>query len=138
MEKSKINLNLVKNIINEFKDDGYMLLILTDTINELQNLDPVWNDSIHKIIKLKITRKFKRKITYFLKQIKNINHLLILNILLEAYDTIDDLTDFLQEDAFYVILKELIFILNEQNLNFQNNYTKCLKLLKQFRNALIS
>ena len=138
MEKNKINLNLVKNLIKEFKEDDIMLKVITNLINELNNLDPVWNDSINKIINLKVTKKFKRKISNFFKNLKNTNYLLILNILLEAYDTIEDLPIQLQENSFYVILKELSFILNEQNLNFQQNYTKSLKLLKQIRLALLS
>ena len=112
MEKNKINFNLVKNFINEFKDDDFMLKVLTNIIEELSNLDPVWNDTINKIIKLQITLKFKRKISNFFKYLKNINYLLVLNILLESYDTIEDLPVNIQENTFYVILKELSFILN--------------------------
>ena len=137
MEKNKINFNLVKNFINEFKDDDFMLKVLTNIIEELSNLDPVWNDTINKIIKLQITLKFKRKISNFFKYLKNINYLLVLNILLESYDTIEDLPVNIQENTFYVILKELSFILNENNLN-QQNYTKSLKLLKQIRLTLLS
>lgn len=138
MQKNKINLNLVKNIIEEFKEDETMLKVITNLIQELDNLDPIWNTTLEKIINLKISTKFKRKITNFFKNLKNNNCLLILNILLEAYDTIEDLPVKIQEDSFYVILKELSFILNEQNLTFQQNYSKSLKLLKQIRLALLS
>jgi len=138
MKKNKINLNLVKDIIEDFKDDEKMLKVLTNIIQELQNLDPVWNDTIEKIITFKISKKFKKKITNFFNNLKNNNWLLILNILLEAYDTTEDLPLNIQEDAFYVILKEISFILNEQNLTFQQNYTKSLKLLKQIRLVLLS
>lgn len=133
-----MNLNLVKNIIDEFKEDEYMLQVITKLIDELDNLDPVWNDTIEKIINLKITNKFKKKISDFFKNLKNTNYLLILNILLESYDTIEDLSDIIQEDSFYVILKELGHIFNKSTINFQQNYTKSLKFLKQLRLTLLS
>lgn len=121
------------NIINQFKNDDEMLEIITNNINELKNLDPVWEDTILKISEKKITKKFARKIKNFFSNIKNINYLLILNILLESYDTIEDLNPDIKEIAFYVILRELTKILNKKNNSFHQNYTDSLKFLKVFR-----
>lgn len=138
MEKNTNNLNLMKKLIESLKNDNEILFIITKLINELQNLDPVWNNTVNKILKYKINNKFKNKIKLFFNNIKSKNYLLILNILLESYDTIDDLPDHIQEKSFYVILKELTFIFNENNITFQQNYKKSLKFLKQFRLTLLS
>lgn len=138
MEKNTNNLNLMKKLIESLKNDNEILFIITKLINELQNLDPVWNNTVNKILKYKINNKFKNKIKSFFNNIKSKNYLLILNILLESYDTIDDLPEHIQEKSFYVILKELTFIFNENNITFQQNYKKSLKFLKQFRLTLLS
>lgn len=138
MDKNKKNLALMKKIIEDIRDDNVMLEIITNLINELKNLDPVWNDSINKILKLRITNKFKNKIKTFFDNITTKNYLLIFNILLESYDIIEDFDKNIQENAFYVILKELVFILNEQNITIQENYTKALKFLKKFRNTILT
>ena len=126
-----------KNIIDMFKNDNGMLNIITHNINELKNLDPIWNDTIIKISKMTITKKFAKKIKTFFNNIKNINYLLILNILLESYDVIEDFGPQIKEIAFYVILKELTTILNKENNSFHQNYTNSLKFLKEFRKHVI-
>lgn len=138
MDKNNKNLELMKNLIESVNDDNEMLHIITNLINELSNLDPVWGDSISKILQKNITKKFKNKIKTFFRNIKSKNYLLILNILLESFDTVEDLNKDIQEKAFYVILKELTYILNQNTLSFHHNYSKSLKFLKQFRLVLLA
>lgn len=138
MEKNNKNLDLMKNLIESVKSDNEMLNIITNMINELENLDPVWNDTISKLIKKSFTKTFLKKIKLFFNNIKIKNYLLILNILLESYDTIEDLSPDIQEKAFYVILKEITFILNQNNISFQQNYSNSLNFLKKFRLTLIN
>lgn len=138
MDKNKENLSLMKNFIDNIKEDNELLTIITNLINELNNLDPVWNDSINKILKLNITNTFKKKIKTFFKNISTKNYLLIFNVLLESYDVVEDLSQHIKEKAFYVILKELVYILNQQNITIQENYSKALKFLKKFRNTILT
>lgn len=137
MNKNNNNLNLIKNLIDSCQNDNELLNIITNNINILEKLDPIWNDSIEKILRINITKKFKKKIKNFYKKINNKNDLLILNLLLESYDVITDLNENIQEKTFYVILNELVLILNEQNISSHENYSKALKCLKKIRLLLI-
>ena len=128
----------LQNIIDSFKDDNEMLNILTNIINELENLDPEWNSTIEKIIKKNISKKFIKKIKLFFYKLNNVNYLLTINLLLESYDVIEDLDIILQEKAFYVILKELSNILNDNNISFHQNYTNSLQFLKKFKKIIQS
>lgn len=128
----------LQNIIDSFKDDNEMLNIITNIINELDNLDPEWDITIEKIIKKKISKKFIKKIKSFFYKLNNINYLLTINLLLESYDVIEDLDIVLQEKAFYVILKELANILNDNNISFHQNYTNSLQFLKKFKKIIQS
>lgn len=128
----------LQNIIDSFKDDNEMLNIITNIINELENLDPEWNSTIEKIIKKNISKKFIKKIKLFFYKLNNINYLLTINLLLESYDVIEDLDIILQEKAFYVILKELSNILNDNNISFHQNYTNSLQFLKKFKKIIQS
>lgn len=128
----------LQNIIDSFKDDNEMLNIITNIINELENLDPEWNSTIEKIIKKNISKKFIKKIKLFFYKLNNVNYLLTINLLLESYDVIEDLDSILQEKAFYVILKELSNILNDNNISFHQNYTNSLQFLKKFKKIIQS
>lgn len=128
----------LQNIIDSFKDDNEMLNIITNIINELDNLDPEWNSTIEKIIKKNISKKFIKKIKLFFYKLNNVNYLLTINLLLESYDVIEDLDIILQEKAFYVILKELSDILNDNNISFHQNYTNSLQFLKKFKKIIQS
>ena len=128
----------LQNIIDSFKDDNEMLNIITNIINELDNLDPDWNSTIEKIIKKNISKKFIKKIKLFFYKLNNVNYLLTINLLLESYDVIEDLDIILQEKAFYVILKELSDILNDNNISFHQNYTNSLQFLKKFKKIIQS
>lgn len=137
MEKNNHNMSLLKDVIEQVKNDNELLEIITNLIDELENLDPIWNDTINKLLNLNITKKFKNKIKTFFKNNKNVNTLLIFNVLLETYDVIEDFESEIQENVFYVILKELTFILNEKSIGFQTNYTKALKYLKNMKLTLL-
>lgn len=138
MEKNNKNLEIITNIIEQFKTDDEFLFIITKIIEKLNDLDPIWNDSIDKILSIKPSQKFVKKIKIFFNNIKNKNYLLIINLLLESFDTIEDLPNNIKEKSFYVILKELTFILNQNTVTFQENYSNGLKFLKKFRITIIS
>ena len=133
-----MDISNLQNIIDYFKDDDEMLNIITNVINELNNLDPEWDTTIDKIVKKNIWKKFKKKIKLFFYKLNNINYLLTINLLLESYDVIEDLDSILQEKAFYVILKELSNILNDNNISFHQNYTNSLQFLKKFKKIIQS
>lgn len=138
MEKNDKNLEILSKIIEEFKDDDELLNIITNILEKLNELDPIWNDSINQILQISPTKKFISKIKLFFKNIKYKNYLLIINLLLESFDIIEDFSDNIKEKSFYVILKELLFILNENSVSFQQNYTNGLQFLKKFRLTIIS
>lgn len=127
----------IKKLIEKFKNDDEILVLITEFINEIDNLDNTWIPTIVEILNLPIKRKFIRKLKKFFKDIKDRNNLLVINILLESYETVDDLPEDIKEKSFYVILKELSYILNEKNLTFHQNYTKSLKFLKEFKIKLV-
>jgi hypothetical protein len=131
-----MDISNLQNIIESFKDDDDMLNIITNIINELVNLDPEWDMTIDKIVKKNISKKFIKKIKSFFYKLNNINYLLTINLLLESYDVIEDLDSILQEKAFYVILKELSDILNNNNVSFHQNYTNSLQFLKKFKKII--
>jgi len=131
-----MDISNLQNIIDYFKDDDEMLNIITNVINELNNLDPEWDTTIDKIVKKNISKKFIKKIKLFFYKLNNINYLLTINLLLESYDVIEDLDSVLQEKAFYVILKELSDILNNNNVSFHQNYTNSLQFLKKFKKII--
>lgn len=133
-----MDISNLQNIIDYFKDDDEMLNIITNVINELNNLDPEWDTTIDKIVKKNISKKFIKKIKLFFYKLNNINYLLTINLLLESYDVIEDLDSVLQEKAFYVILKELSNILNDNNISFHQNYTNSLQFLKKFKKIIQS
>lgn len=133
-----MDISNLQNIIDYFKDDDEMLNIITNVINELNNLDPEWDTTIDKIVKKNISKKFIKKIKLFFYKLNNINYLLTINLLLESYDVIEDLDSILQEKAFYVILKELSNILNDNNISFHQNYTNSLQFLKKFKKIIQS
>jgi len=145
MTKNITNNNILKkhitfklqDIIEKFKDDDDALIILTNIISELSNIDDIWLSTINNILLLNIKQKFIKKIKIFFKTINIKNYLLVLNILLESYDTIKLFPSNIIEPSFYIILKELKFIINN-NLSQQQNYLKSIKFLKEFKNIILS
>ena len=145
MTKNITNNNILKkhitfklqDIIEKFKDDDDALIILTNIISELSNIDDIWLSTINNILLLNIKQKFIKKIKIFFKTINIKNYLLVLNILLESYDTIKLFPSNIIEPSFYIILKELKFIINN-NFSQQQNYLKSIKFLKEFKNIILS
>ena len=88
---------------------------------------------------MKINKRFIKKIKKFFNNIynsNNLNFLLIINILLESFDTIEDLHPNIQEETFYVILNEIHFIFKNNKEN-NNIYIKSINLLKDIKNKLL-
>ena len=134
--KKKINTIIIKNTISQFKNDGYLLYIITKVINQLDKINPVWNNVINEIITINISPKFIYKIKIFSNNIINKNYLLILHLLLETYITIIKFPTKYRDKSFYVILNELVHIINNNDDNDQDIYKKGLIFLNKFKDII--